>query len=587
MSRLISVLIVLLFAFVPVSSVTADGEKVSTVLFIPLEGGSSAGQYVSLVDGISNMLISRLAAKERIRPVEYSLKKKEIDAIAAGSGDFSELDIDYVVRGSVYGLASGMSLQVKVLPVRGSKSAKNFSATAGKETEIFSAVDKVASDIAEKIFDYEKQQMADTSAPDGGLAGFKTVHPEREYKKGILGGGSLYSGDLSAVAHVKGVRRSPELPADIVAMAVEDLDGDGRDEIVYASRTALFFYREKNSRFEKLGEAYINKNVKIHALNVADYNNDGRKEIYLSTNFKNDARSYVYAWNGAGRVSRLAEIRGWYIRPIEMPDGRLVMAGQRGTPDREKGFVLPGIFHIGFTNNFAGLEQGEEITLPRSMNLFDFVFADVTGDGLVETVAIDRRERLVIYNTNNQLLHVSEENFGGSINFIGSVLAKGSGKKLFSGDALDSLREWNWMPTRLIVEDFNNDGKDEIIVGANIRDNLIKSGRKKKGEDSLFSNNIISLFVNSRSYKGGTIACLSYDNGHLSEVWRTNQISGYLSDYSYKTDIVVDEDGAERSRVKLFISQVAEESFLWFKFDLSEQSKIYLYEFSYKNKEEL
>jgi len=64
-------------------------------------------------------------------------------------------------------------------------------------------------------------------------------------------------------------------------------------------------------------------------------------------------------------------------------------------------------------------KQGKKLSLPKSVNLFDFALADLNGDGMVETIAVDREEKLTVYDQAGALLWISNENFGGSKNYLG------------------------------------------------------------------------------------------------------------------------------------------------------------------------
>lgn len=573
-----------------------DEVKISKVLFLPLDGGS-AGKYSPLVSGIGNMLASQLSSRERIVAVDYNLKKQEIEKLIKNGADINSksLDLDYVIRGSVYGLDQGMSLQVKVLAMDSSVNRRNFSVKASGEEDVFAAVDRMAEKVAKDVFGYDSLAVADAGTSMG-LAGFTTAHPEKEYKKGVIGSGSLFGGNqLGSVANIKGIRKSPELPVNIVSMAMGDFDGNGQRETVYASRTTLFFFNQNNGRFQEIGEHKVSNKAKINAVNVADFDGDGRSEIYVSANFGGKARSYVFTWNSVNGVQEVLQLPNWFIQVVEK-EGKEFLVGQRGVDDATRGYVVPGVYELNIASDFSSYSRGEQLTLPKGVDLLSFAYADLNGNGKDETVVIDKHERLLVYGGNNELLHVSVDNYGGSTNFFGVGLGKSD--KIMEGvdeDLDDASENRNFIPTRILIVDVDGDGRDEIVVGSNQREELVASAQKDKkdeendGKLNLFSGGIggvsnpfSNLFPNTRSYEGSTVACLSFTDNALQQLWRTNTVPGSISDYSYTTTLVVDEGGQEQRIVNLALAQIPSRSIL--DFFSGDRSKIMMYEFTYQKK---
>lgn len=579
------------------SGIAADSSEQETtqeikqnykVLFLPLDA-TQAAEYAPLVPGISNMLASELANRDRITAIDYDLKKKELAELgsAGKSVTTTDLAVDYIIRGSVYKIGEGMSMQVKVLATDTAINTQNFSVKAESEQEIFAVVDDMAAQLTTGVFGYDKTDNVDQALAMG-LSGFTTSHPDKEYKKGLMGSGGFYGDSaLNTIADVKVMRKTPNLPDDIVSIVSSDLDGDGTIESIYASRTNLFFFQEQEQVISQIGSYEFSSKVKINAINVADLNGDGKQEIYVSANYGGKARSEVLSWTKNGGVKKELTISNWFVAPMYVPGKGTVLLGQRGTDDRAKSFLLSGVYELKSLGN-GKLQKGERISLPENVNLLSFLWADVTGSGTDELLVLDKRERLLIYNGNNELVHVSRDNFGGSTNFFGVGLGKnnnGFGKG--QDEEMNDFGNWNYIPTRLIAKDIDDDGKAEIIVGSNRRSELVVSAREKqkaeeaKKEGRTMLNSFFDLFPNSRSYEGGSVACLSYDGSVLQEKWRTNAITGYLADYSYSTSVELDKDGKGKEIVHLSMAQVQEGSLL--DFFSAKESKVQVYEFSYKD----
>ena len=202
-------------------------------------------------------------------------------------------------------------------------------------------------------------------------------------------------------------------------MDVGDLDGNGEKEIVFASHTALQVFHYSEGRFQKMAELALRPTYKIHALNIADLDKDGKSEIFVSAHEGVNLSSMILSWSSQNGLKVLCKDIRWFVRPMLVPKEGLILAGQSGNAHPEQGYVQPGLFKMTVSPGYASVERGAKIPLPASVNLFDFIWADLDTNGTVETIVIDRNEKLLVYDNQNNILWVSDEDYGGSRNYVG------------------------------------------------------------------------------------------------------------------------------------------------------------------------
>ena len=519
---IVTVLAVFLLTFGSFPAQAGEKKSSSAIVILPYDA-SSAGKYSYLKDSLRNMLATRLAARDGIRVLDYSLSQKEIADIKASKKQsppqnlFSRLHADYIVTGVLSSVAEGLNMELTFYPSSGVKTPIKFAMSAENEEKVLSSLDRLALEIGDKVAgspvsqkpdegkqeDIQKQQAPGAS---DAMASFRTPHPERLYKTGIYAGGGIVGAEKGgALVSSQGVRKSSPLSMKMVAMAVGDLDGDGVQEIVLVENGELRIFHFKEGRFLQIAKVPISPRLKIHAMNLADLDKSGRMKIYISATDEKTVSSLVLAWDKEHGLQTLHKNVRWYLRPMEIPGEGMALVGQEKGPD-ENILVFPGIYRIAFSKGSDVPKQGKKLSLPKSVNLFDFALADLNGDGKVETIAVDREEKLTVYDQAGALLWISNENFGGSKNYLGP-----SWTNLTLGD------EKIFVPTRIIVTDMNRDKKKEIIVGRNKRES--------------YSYN---FFKNSRSYDGGSVSCMTWTGSAMAELWHTNSLPGIINDYSFQ-----------------------------------------------------
>ena len=564
LSRIAAVIVFCLVVIGVVPAGAAEKAGMSRVMFLPFDG-SSAGDFQYLTDSVRTMIASRLAAKQEIEVVEYSLSNAELAALQGGGKTskeesvYDQLNTDYLVSGALYALQTGLKIQVTLSKKTDTQAAGEgvFTVLAENEGQIMGSVEELADDIASRGMDSRNSGALMAEAQSGdreAIAGFGTEHPEKKYKKGLYSGAIVAEGEMQVES--LGVRRSSDLPLTIVSVATADLDGDGTMEIVAASRTTLEVYRFDEALFRKLAEYEFDKSYKIHAVNIADLNGDGVKEIYLSANNNIMASSAVFSWSSSGGLKPVMTNIDYYIRPIETPADGWILAGQRGSNDYTIGYVEKNVVQLVLDPERQRYVEEKVLPLPKNVCLFDFTYAELGGKGGKELVTVDRNEKLLVYDASNSLLWVSENDYGGSRNFFGpSKSAVKSIGDIISNKNLESIeRNVVFIPLRILAVDLNNDGIDEIIVGNN-----------KRTTPKWFSN--------MREYDGGSVVCLSWQETAMAELWRTNTVTGYLADYMY--DLPSDGETGKGLNT-LYIAQVPDKQMLGFAF--SGDSKMLKYE---------
>lgn len=570
------------FFFVPVVLIVLLGtaaaqsdraEQTSRFLLLPFDG-SSAGKYAYLTDGLRSMLASRLVAKDDVQLVDYAIQEtelKKLEATSNGKGDlgtvFSRLQTDYLVSGALYATKNGLKIQIIVTSAESSANPQSFSMVAEDEEQVIPVIGSLSEEIVQKVLHHHSSvtPSGQTATEDGGNNGFLTEHPEKQYRKGLLGGGSIISSDgANASVSAKGMRASSIIPVEIIAIDSGDLDGDGQQEIVFASKTEIQVSRYKEGRFQSIGSYSLRPTFKIHAVTLADLDGDKKLEIYISANERFRVSSLIMSWSTEEGIRTLTENIPWYLRPVSLPGEGTILLGQGGSNDAAKGYLGNGVFRLVVEGKLSSFRRGIRLSLPSSVNLFDFTWADIDGNGVIEIVAIDRNEKLLVYDGQNKLMWVSDQNFGGSQNYIGPSRGEKNTSDSASGAVdLDADRDLSFLPTRLIARDIDDDGKQEIIVGRNKRDSF-------------------RFLRNYRTYDGGDIACLSWQNSEMKEVWRTSTVPGYIADYSFFLPPADIQKNERKSVSQLYVGQIPENAFLGFL--PTKESKVLIYEFEIPKK---
>jgi hypothetical protein len=163
--------------------------------------------------------------------------------------------------------------------------------------------------------------------------------------------------------------------------------------------------------------------------------------------------------------------------------------------------------------------KGERFSLPESIKLFDFVFADLDGDKFPEIVSINKKEQLKVFNSALELLYTSPTGFGGR-----------------------ELSEGLTVPIRLVVTDFDDDGNQDILIVDN----------------ELYSPRMMSK---TRLYKNGQVRGLVWDNDAFIEVWHTNLFPNSIVDFQFLS-LTGDAKKGANVTARLFILEPEKGDFL-------------------------
>lgn len=475
---------VVIFLMSLVCSVAASGAlatEARQVVLYPTDV-TAAGDFAYLRDSVRLMLASRLSA--------FAGGEVRFEDDVRKERDFTF----YRVMSSIVSTKDGVELSVKAFKPSEENSLQ-FQSVANDSTGIIKALDALVEDVRTTIFQVEQPKIpvkeAENEKTNENIVDLGTTHPDRMYK--ITSGFGLsisqdeFISQSDLEVKVTEKYKSMALPVRAKGMTAGDIDGDLHDEIIISTNTKLYIYQLRDKKIELLDTVSLPGQTKVHAVNVADLDNNGQMEIYLSSTIKELPRSSVLEWHPATGVKWLYENVYWYLRPVVIPGEGVVLAGQQSGVS---GMTEPGIYRL--TAETGGkYRAGERLFLPESVDLFDFVFADLDGDKVVEVVTINRKEQLQVYNAALKLLYTSPAGFGGR----------------------ELLEEYT-APIRLVVTDFDDDGYHDILLVDN----------------ELYSPEMMNK---TRLYKNGQVRGLGWDGAGFVEVWHTNLFPNSIVDFQF------------------------------------------------------
>ena len=476
------------------------GEIPGKIVFLPFTIQTAKPQQY-LQDGLTDILATRMTNRTGLTAVHRNSKTRQL-ATLIETGDqqafkemLNKMDADYLVIGSLEQRNTDYEIMIYVFN-RNRPTPSSFSRTIPALNRTIPAMDEISLEIAEQVFNKKLPEPLVSDPPETeGISAFQTAHPDRAFKEGLYQPATILGIDGDEFK-VLSSRRSRKISRPVRAMAVGDLDGDDREEIVLIGKGAISIYRFTSDHFQHVADQPLPSYLVAHAVNLADLDGNGLLEMYIAANNNDNPSSQVIEWDGSN-FHTLHQNVPYYLRPGRNSRGEVVLIGQKGSPLGPTG---RSFYELSTTRNGA-LVKRAEIMVPEGFNLFDFIRVDLDLNGTMEFVGITTKNKLVVLDPAGKPLWKSEADYGASKDFLGTLSSN-----------RPAGRTPTYMHTRLLAKDQDGDGKPEIIIGRN----------------RLTS---VKYFNRLRYFEGSSISALSWDGSAMTTLWETKKIPGYTTDY--------------------------------------------------------
>ena len=522
-------------------SLEAKGEKTVAVLPFAIHSAENI-DYVG--QGIWDMLSSRIAVTDKIEVISkdsvlQAMKGKEGKDLALQDiyGLGKKMNADFVVYGSITKFGNSTSIDGKLVDIATNKSTVSLFTQSQGMDEVIVKINDFARNIDNHILGTVPSSFAPPTASAVAPAPQQQT-PQESRESEIIGGmkkskkgtyTSVINPDFITAARPldrKGFWMSPKFSTEFRGMDIGDVMGDGMNKVVVIDTHNVMIYQKKGNDFTLLQKIPGKSSENYLAVDVADINHNGVKEIIVTSMERNVVNSFVLEFKD-GKFVQIASKLPWYLRVIDTPAGPVLLGQTRGM---DKPFSNP-IHEIVWED--GKYKEGKTMKIPVGLSVYGLTIDNLGTGGGEKIIALDNYDYLNIYEpTDKSLMNLnrlggsseriykSDDNYGGSNTVI-----------VNDNLSVDDENRMTFINSRILTTE-GKDGKKEIIIVKN----LSTVGRVLKN---------VKLFTSSEIYD------LEWDGLGLVENWKTRKISGYVADYQLKD---LDNDGQKQIVLALVLS---------------------------------
>ena len=539
-------------------SLAAQGEKTVAVLPFAVHSAESI-DYVR--QGIWDMLSSRVAVTDKIEVIS---KDSVLQALKAKGGeDLAPQDIyglgkkvkaDFVVYGSITKIGNSMSIDGKLYDIAANKSAVSLFAQSQGMDEVIAKINDFARNIDNHILGTVPPSFAQTLASTQVQTQQQPQQTPQDSRESEIIGGmkkskkgtytSVINPDFITSARPldrKGFWMSQKFSTEFRGMDIGDVTGDGTNKVVIIDIHNVMIYQKKGNDFVLFQKIPGKSSENFLAVDVADINRNGVKEIIVTSMTRNMVDSFVLEYRD-GKFVKIASNLPWYMRVIDTSTGPILLGQTKGMSNPFSNPIHEIVWEEG------KYREGKKMKIPVGLSVYGLTIDSFGTGGGEKIIALDNYDYLSIYEPTDKPL-MSLQRLGGSPERIykSDDYYGGSNTAIVNDDlSPDDENRITFLNSRILTLDTGKDGKKEIIIVKN----LSALGRVLK---------------NVKGFTSSEIYDLEWDGLGLLENWKTRKISGYVADYQLKD---IDNDGQKEIVLALVLSVGA---------SLSDQSVIVSY----------
>ncbi len=542
------------------SQIFVNAEEPAKVAILPVKiHAPEKMEYLQA--GLMDMLASRIGGKHDVqvldrKQVAKTFKKFKKDLNQTTAGALAEdLGADYIVSGSVTFFGTGGSIDFKVFGADATKPPLAVYRLLEDMNILLPQFSQVVDEMNAKAFDSRSRhvaagpeprtqatQAAPLPAPQPGAPAPRAQQPQaamapppiettptgpkmaaikQELVQERVGPSDTSQPTRAAtpVAPQPPPWKSQKLNHALVSIAVGDLLGEQAHELAAISNKDLLVYQYSQGKLRQLAKIPAGKKDRLIWVSVADINQNGRDEIFVTSQKKLSGTqikhsSFVLEWDG-NQFATLARDVDYYVRAVRIPGEPVRLLGQKSADD---GTLLPEIYNLVWKN--SNLIAESRLSTPESADIFNAAMGDIIGQGQTETIMITQNGYLFLMDINGHSIWKSYDHFGSTENYLELPLAakdvpqpmddiKGDGYRFAPTEIDDPNVKRRQLSSPILLRDLNRDGKLEIIITHNLPTlaQLGGSGRYSKGE----------------------ILSLSWGAYGMLENWKTDEIEGAIT----------------------------------------------------------
>lgn len=494
-----------------VSSAAAEFKRVALLPF-----KINADRDLSFLrDGIFDMLSTRLAKDGQIEIIDRSQAEAAMQS-TAGSGAVNEasarkigtvLNADFVLYGSLTVLGENMSIDAKMVDITGGKPTMSFFDQSQDLGAVITKINQIAANINDKMFDKtpvatQTKTAAPATKPQKTPKSGIHAHPEKVLQDdGFIQQGRESDGSFEMASGVRETQasfwKSASFRYVINAVAVGDVDGDGKNETLIAAPHSITVYRSEGGQFQKLAEIEDSNNKNIYGLDIADINDNGYGEIFV-TSFnatKTILNSFVLEYDGKNYTKILDDSRLIYRVAITPNRGRVLLGQRPRKGSSNSGTIFEMTFQAG------EYVPTDDIRTPKKTSLLGLTIGDVLNTGQESVICYKEDDRIQILDSSGSLAWDSAERYGGSMLFWDAPWSD-----------TGQVENKQYFPMRLALWHNSADDETQVIV---IKNHEI-TGRK----------------LEARIFTKTNIEAFTWDGLGLRPLWKTRTIRGHIQDYA-------------------------------------------------------